>query len=610
MNTNKQTGDTTMNESYKDKFNATMKQFGIDSLDDLKSDEEKKKFFKAVDKSHKAANESVAEELMAIAEETINEIEEGYDTGNTRPRDSSGKRLPLPMKPSIPKPSMDYVGKLTSQMKKEMMKEMDKMPEMKMLKAETDPTKVEMMKKEMMKEMMKEMAEMSEMSEMMKKEMMKEMSKKMNEYGSMNIVAMKEAVSSAQQAAIAISKKEKGMKETHDCNKVHPDQSHSEYMKTESENMEEKHVPGHDDDTSEMMNAMKMNAMKMPITATYGKMNSMKTGDDDLTPMNNMKLNAMIKDPHKSKEDNPKKDLNATYMKSDVRADVKNNGGTDMSKVQDAPKMMTAMKKINAMYKTEKYLESKSGSLNDTLAQMHLDEEKTVTVKVKEFAALVETYLTRGGVPGNLTPGVQEVELNKVVKLKEARSFLNIYNRHFMTNYRAEEFIKKEGGPGSGPQKDGKSTGSKSKFDSTGKVIGDKNAQDKEYDRLTDLRKKEQERQKVSTGDYKKSSKAALALKPYKSKFSHLKNDPLKIPGASQHQKSGKNVRMNKVPKKFGGEYYDQEDREALAHRVKFHHLGGKSQAGAAPSWQLKKYGITDDGKLKTGWKPDDQLKG
>ena len=59
MNTNKQTGEETMNESYKDKFNATMKQFGIDSLDDLKSDEEKKKFFKAVDKSHKANNEEV-----------------------------------------------------------------------------------------------------------------------------------------------------------------------------------------------------------------------------------------------------------------------------------------------------------------------------------------------------------------------------------------------------------------------------------------------------------------------------------------------------------------------------------------------------------------------
>ena len=65
---NKQTGDETMNESYKDKFNATMKKFGIDSLDDLKSDEEKKKFFKAVDDSHTAKNESVIEELMTIAE--------------------------------------------------------------------------------------------------------------------------------------------------------------------------------------------------------------------------------------------------------------------------------------------------------------------------------------------------------------------------------------------------------------------------------------------------------------------------------------------------------------------------------------------------------------
>ena len=35
-----------MNESYKDKFNATMKQFGINSLDDLKSDEDKKKLEK------------------------------------------------------------------------------------------------------------------------------------------------------------------------------------------------------------------------------------------------------------------------------------------------------------------------------------------------------------------------------------------------------------------------------------------------------------------------------------------------------------------------------------------------------------------------------------
>ena len=48
-----------MNESYKDKFNATMKKFGINSLGDLKSDEEKKKFFTAVDKAHVAKNEEL-----------------------------------------------------------------------------------------------------------------------------------------------------------------------------------------------------------------------------------------------------------------------------------------------------------------------------------------------------------------------------------------------------------------------------------------------------------------------------------------------------------------------------------------------------------------------
>jgi len=52
MNTNKQTGEETMNESYKDKFNAQMKKAGIDSLGDLKTDAEKKAFFKAVDAAH------------------------------------------------------------------------------------------------------------------------------------------------------------------------------------------------------------------------------------------------------------------------------------------------------------------------------------------------------------------------------------------------------------------------------------------------------------------------------------------------------------------------------------------------------------------------------
>jgi len=448
MNTNKQTGEETMNESYKDKFNATMKQFGIDSLDDLKSDEEKKKFFKAVDKSHKAKNESMTEELSSIAEETINEM----------------------------------MSKEMAEMIKEVMKEMDDMPEMKMLKAETDPTKVEMMKKEMMKEMMKEMAKMSEMSETMKKEMMKEMSKKMNEYGSMN--AMKEAVSPAQQAAIAISKKEKEKKEMKDAEEMEEDigkyvkqipkfiknlgskQTTDTYSKNKAGKMthtstrtgpmkddleiKEKHVPGHNDSTEMSVGEIyaqaitQMNAMRK--TRTTEMMNTSKTDEFDMAP-NPEKLTAMIKDPMKSKEEDPKRDLNATYMKSDVRADVKNGGGDDMSKVQDAPKMQTAMKKINAMYKTEKYHQTKPGSINDVVAQMQMNEQKLVSIKVNEFAKMVETYLLKGGVidtsavDKEIAESTEGLPLHQELPLNEVREFITTYNNWFSTNHRAEEFI-------------------------------------------------------------------------------------------------------------------------------------------------------------------------
>ena len=493
MNTNKQTGDTTMNESYKDKFNATMKQFGIDSLDDLKSDEEKKKFFKAVDKSHTAANESVAEELMTIAEETINEMKEGGKGSGPQMKPGAGTRGG-----QTDDEADEYDSQMMGEMMKEMMKEMDKMPEMKMLKAETDPTKVEMMKKEMMKEMMKEMAEMSEMSETMKKEMMKEMSKKMNEYGSMNAMKegltagqkklppalqkaiaakqdKKETVSPAQQAAIAISKKEKkeeleegiiGTAIGGAAGAMLGGIPGAAIGAVIGKTATEKHVPGHKETA---VNAMAMNAMKketarkemMMKMAMKMPIRAMKTGDDDMTP-DALKLNAMIKDPHKSREENPKKDLNATYMKSDVRADVKNGGGTDMSKVQDAPKMMTAMKKISAMYKTEKYHETKPGSIHDTVAQMQMNEQKIVSIKVKEFTKMVETYLLKGGVI-DTTSVNEDVDLNEEINalhLNEVRGFIETYNKWFLTNYRAEEFIISEkvdaaGAMGAEPKKVG-----------------------------------------------------------------------------------------------------------------------------------------------------------
>jgi len=58
----------------------------------------------------------------------------------------------------------------------------------------------------------------------------------------------------------------------------------------------------------------------------------------------------MVKDPHKSKEDKPMKDMNPMYMKSNVKAPVMNKGGADMAAVKDKPTMGDPMKKINATY--------------------------------------------------------------------------------------------------------------------------------------------------------------------------------------------------------------------------------------------------------------------
>jgi len=150
-------------------------------------------------------------------------------------------------------------------------------------------------------------------------------------------------------------------------------------------------------------------------------------------------INAMVKDPHKSKEGNPKDDIVAMYSKDTIKADVKAKGGADMAKVQDKAEMMYAMKKINAMYKENKYLPTKEGSINDAVAQMQVNEMKTVTVRVKEFSQMVETYLARGGVKGFINAELTEGK--QVLPLKEVRAFIDTYNRHFLTNYRAEEFI-------------------------------------------------------------------------------------------------------------------------------------------------------------------------
>jgi len=88
-----------------------------------------------------------------------------------------------------------------------------------------------------------------------------------------------------------------------------------------------------------------------------------------------------------------------------------------------------------------KYHDTKPGSIQDTVAQMQVNEQKSVTIKVKELSALIETYLNKGGIIHNLSPAIAEKEISGVLPLQAVREFIGTYNRHFLTNYKAEEFV-------------------------------------------------------------------------------------------------------------------------------------------------------------------------
>jgi hypothetical protein len=161
----------------------------------------------------------------------------------------------------------------------------------------------------------------------------------------------------------------------------------------------------------EPMNAMKMNAMKMPIRAMKKmedlvggqkkldkdkdgdldakdfaalrktKSEAVKTGEADAEPKVK-ELNAMVKASHKpDHKGSPIDDMNAGYMKSNVKAPVTDKGGADMAVVKDAPKMVAAMAKISnekkmmnmkAMYgesreNAKRYLDTKPGSVEEAV---------------------------------------------------------------------------------------------------------------------------------------------------------------------------------------------------------------------------------------------------
>ena len=99
------------------------------------------------------------------------------------------------------------------------------------------------------------------------------------------------------------------------------------------------------------------------------KSEAVKTGEADLEPKTK-ELNAMVKSSHKpDHKGNPIDDMNAGYMKSNVKAPVMNKGGADMAAVKDKPAMGNPMKKINSMY-------SELNKVAETYANMAASKNK------------------------------------------------------------------------------------------------------------------------------------------------------------------------------------------------------------------------------------------
>jgi len=109
------------------------------------------------------------------------------------------------------------------------------------------------------------------------------------------------------------------------------------------------------------------------------------------------------------------------------------------------------------MKKENKYFDTKSGSIEDSIKQMYQLESTEVTVNRKELDKLVKQYIAKGGtvtkLPPALKPGEDPDPERKAYKVKKVgntykilkaslREFVKTYNEHFLTNYAAEEFIE------------------------------------------------------------------------------------------------------------------------------------------------------------------------
>ena len=400
-------GDKPMQEqSYKDKFNATMKDFGIKSLGDLKSDEEKKKFFKAVDAKHDAKDEMKKMNAMKMKEAMNTAADGGM---------------------SMPDMNLKAMKKMNAMKMSEPMKKMDD-KETENPKKDADMSKVKD-KQVMLKAMMKKEAEVPaepmkklNTGEKMKNEEAEPLTRPtMSLKDKMKINAMKMPIRSMKMNAMK------------DMNAMK-----MEMMKEMTEMMKKEMMKEMDDMPEmmkkEMMKEMK-NMMEMKMKSEMKKMEMMK-----------------------AERDPAKMEMMKSEMMKEMMKEMKMEMMKKMKEMMKEYGSMNAMKKpMNAMMKKEsnKYLDTKSGSIQDIARQMFEKEHQLVEVKGDDIEKMISDYLKKGGtitkLPPALAKGMKQSDMQKhkvgkmgvmkAMKMKEVRDFVDTYNKHFLTNWAAEELL-------------------------------------------------------------------------------------------------------------------------------------------------------------------------
>ena len=399
-------GELKVNESYKLKLNSAMEHYNIASLAELK-DEDHKAFFKYVDglseglsAGQKKLPPALQKSILAKQgdkKEELSDKQKKMDMNKNGKIDGEDLAKLRTKKEQADSPAQQAAIAISKKEK-----------EMKELKAETDPTKVETMKKEMMNAM-KKMPEMADMSSEMKKEMMEIMKKKMNEYGSMNITAMKkedvldEKLSAQDMKLLKVgnyvrikgrpeqyvihSIGQKDNIEVSDKNgDVLPNRRNTAPIKI-SDIDDIKDFMKDQKDVSEMSEMKPMNATKMNAMTDPKKMNAMhsqdprqdmikKNSEDDIRAMKTMEMDmaknnddtetpsmetmkaAMMKKDETMKKETAKKRMNAMKDANPMYA-MKTAGMEMMRAMREVQK---GKQNIKGMY-GEKYLPTKEGSL-------------------------------------------------------------------------------------------------------------------------------------------------------------------------------------------------------------------------------------------------------